>query len=561
MGVRFYFIVLIFGMPGLLMAQSSSNYIDSLKHVIENTDDNDKIAMSYYHLSEHYQKINLDTAFSYAIKMDFYAQKSNSQYIKYKNYFTLGNIYSDYGNHVYGIDNFLKALNVLESKESSNSRIFENKKMEYITILNNMGISYFRKGDYDKAKTCLKQSLKLINNTSDQDSILILKPDKVKLLNNIGTVYMAHKEWDMAMEYLFNALELADEHYLALPSIYNNIGICYFEKNINDKTFHYYTLAKECAEKHGDDYFCVSIYNNIARYYLRKNNLLKAEEFLVKSKGLEKKIKRPYSRSLNTQFFAKLNYKKGNFQKAFDLYEQYKLINDSLVNLESSTKVAQIEKEYELEKEKQAFLLSQEKLKEAQKRKVLVNIIISIVLLSAFLILLLFYSLQKTKMKKVTLERSHFQLKNEKLEQDLVFKNKELATNVMYLVRKNELLNNISDRLLFLKTDLKKSNQDPLQRIIYEVQDSIDNDIWKEFELRFKEVHEDFYQKLIEQFPDLTQNEKKLCAFLRLNMSTKDISTITFQSPHSIRIARTRLRKKLNLTYSDQNLVEFLEGI
>ena len=72
---------------------------------------------------------------------------------------------------------------------------------------------------------------------------------------------------------------------------------------------------------------------------------------------------------------------------------------------------------------------------------------------------------------------------------------------------------------------------------------------------------EDFYKALNKKFPDLTNNERKLCAFLRLNMSTKEISAITFQSVHSITIARSRLRKKLNITHSDISLTDFLLSI
>ena len=71
------------------------------------------------------------------------------------------------------------------------------------------------------------------------------------------------------------------------------------------------------------------------------------------------------------------------------------------------------------------------------------------------------------------------------------------------------------------------------------------------------EVHEDFYDALNKKFPDLTPNEKRLCAFLRLNMTTKEISAITHQSVQSINMARFRLRKKMNMEHDD-NLISFL---
>ena len=78
--------------------------------------------------------------------------------------------------------------------------------------------------------------------------------------------------------------------------------------------------------------------------------------------------------------------------------------------------------------------------------------------------------------------------------------------------------------------------------------------------MRFEQVYEVFYKRLMEQFPDLTPGERKLCALLRLNVSSKDIAAITFQNPQSVDMARYRLRKKLNLTGED-NLVDFLTKI
>lgn len=86
------------------------------------------------------------------------------------------------------------------------------------------------------------------------------------------------------------------------------------------------------------------------------------------------------------------------------------------------------------------------------------------------------------------------------------------------------------------------------------------NSNWNEFELLFQKVHKSFYDKLNENFPDLTGNERKLCAFLKLNMSSKDIANITFQSEEALKKARQRLRQKLGIDRYT-NLVIFLQNI
>ena len=124
----------------------------------------------------------------------------------------------------------------------------------------------------------------------------------------------------------------------------------------------------------------------------------------------------------------------------------------------------------------------------------------------------------------------------------------------------NELVVAIAEKLKKLDMSEGSPNSKIIQSVISELEQTSNTDTWKEFEVRFQNVHVDFYKKLGEQFPDLTPNELKLCAFMRLNMSTKEISAITYQSQNSITVARSRLRQKLGVT-RDENLINFLSQI
>ncbi len=81
--------------------------------------------------------------------------------------------------------------------------------------------------------------------------------------------------------------------------------------------------------------------------------------------------------------------------------------------------------------------------------------------------------------------------------------------------------------------------------------------VFNEFKYYFEQVHPSFYKNIEEKCPDLTIKEKRLCAFLRLGLSTKDIASITFTEVRSVESARNRLRKKLDIA-SDESLIEFL---
>jgi PAS domain S-box-containing protein len=165
------------------------------------------------------------------------------------------------------------------------------------------------------------------------------------------------------------------------------------------------------------------------------------------------------------------------------------------------------------------------------------------------------------KKKVEILETSLAEKEIENLELELEAKNRELGTKIAQLIEKNGLVNSISKRLEnLLSKKPKKVIENELKDIIASMKQSKTEDLWKQFEMTFGQINKEFYDNLSGKFPVLTSNERKICAFLKLNLSTKDISSITHQSPRSIEMARTRLRKKMNLTRKD-NLTAFLSQI
>jgi len=131
----------------------------------------------------------------------------------------------------------------------------------------------------------------------------------------------------------------------------------------------------------------------------------------------------------------------------------------------------------------------------------------------------------------------------------------------MYQIQKNELTHEIGQKLQKLSYSISKSDQQLIIGIIKDLEKTQDTTIWNEFEVRFQQVHNEFYNKLNVINPELSLNDRRLCAFLRLNMTTKEICSITGQSIRSIEVARTRLRRKLGLTNSETGLIEFLSKL
>ncbi|TDS17508.1 ligand-binding sensor domain-containing protein [Sphingobacterium paludis] len=156
-------------------------------------------------------------------------------------------------------------------------------------------------------------------------------------------------------------------------------------------------------------------------------------------------------------------------------------------------------------------------------------------------------------------EKKLMELKNEQLTTELEAKNRELANAATNIVYKNELLNNLHEELLNVKDrDGKKLSQDQLQKVNKLIDNArSDERDWDLFEKSFNESHENFFKKLKTDYPGLSPNDLKLCAYLRLNMSSKDMASLMNITTRGIEIRRYRLRKKFNLP-TEKNLSEFL---
>ena len=156
-------------------------------------------------------------------------------------------------------------------------------------------------------------------------------------------------------------------------------------------------------------------------------------------------------------------------------------------------------------------------------------------------------------------ERAIEKLKTEKLKADINHKNKELATATLHLMNKNEFITHVKQNLTSL---VRKNPKDPLTKDLEKIMSSIernisDDDDWQHFENHFDQVHGDFSQRLTEKYPTLSPQDRRLCAYLRMNMTTKEIANLLNITVRGAEISRYRLRKKLGLS-RETNLAEFI---
>lgn len=186
------------------------------------------------------------------------------------------------------------------------------------------------------------------------------------------------------------------------------------------------------------------------------------------------------------------------------------------------------------------------------QRKNLFIVIISCIFLT-FIVLagILMYQLQKNKLKSRTVEKN---LLAKKLED----RNRELTGKTIEIMKAGEIIGSTHKELTELTVNRDLTSQNKLSKIIHDLKTDLKGFNKDEFNKVFIETNSDFYKNLLKNFPNLTKNELRLCAFLRMNLSSKEISAITNQSINSIIIARHRLRKKLKIDNEKQSLHSLL---
>ena len=207
-------------------------------------------------------------------------------------------------------------------------------------------------------------------------------------------------------------------------------------------------------------------------------------------------------------------------------------------------------------------------LQNAKKVNLIVTIATVIVILLLVFSVFLILSRQRIKLENLGAQKQlmEAELKNRKMEEtqlklDIEIKSKELSTQVLHVIQKNQLLENLKSQLEEISKDEKRDQKKQLRHVIQQINLNFNNDsYWLEFRQLFEQIHHSFFDNLNRKFPGLTATDLKLISLLKMNMDSADMAAMLAISQDSLRIARYRLRKKLDLDQGE-NLVAFLQSI
>lgn len=487
-----------------------------------------RMADMYYSRSEY--SLSMD----YVVKSIDYATEMENKGLLAEAYRILGRINMDIGKYEACSENFYNSLKLFEEIADKNgiSRAF-----------NSIGNLYFVQKQYNKSLEYVQKSLMFSKTIGDTVGIS-------RNLNNLAACYASLGKFTSVDKYIREAISLNKKFGLKIWEgiNYQNMGGFFNERRINDSILLYFNKASQV-------FISMKSYSNLALVYLDLSDYYKntgdpireidfsKQAFDIAEKYHFKKIKIEAAEMLHNIFLRRNDLKNAYHYSTI----QYQL-KDSLRLEESLVKLSQLELQYSFDKKEQEKKIIQ------QKHNFIIAIIIIILVLS-FLIILLLFTRQKMKARNARLEQ-------QRLQDEVEFKNKELTLNVMNLIKKNEILTEFSKKLYLIEQKTKnEETKEEIYQLSKDIEHTIDSKIWEEFERRFIQVHGKFYSRLMDKYPDLTPNELKLCAFLKLNMSSKDICELTGQQISAIEIARHRLRKKLGISNTQTNLIVFLSQI
>jgi DNA-binding CsgD family transcriptional regulator len=259
----------------------------------------------------------------------------------------------------------------------------------------------------------------------------------------------------------------------------------------------------------------------------------------------------------------------GKYQEAYQYLSKHDFLKDSLDKVNKERILKEMEVAFQTAKKDNEISLLKNK-DDLQRKNIQILIISTGALLLSVILLVVLLRFKSYRMnrkyllmeKEKTISDQEMKI-NEKeqliLKEQLEAKNRELGSKALEMLRINETLKEIIEKLEKFDNESAKDERtgSQLREISSGLEMQLRDNSWNEFEKIFNNIHSAFFKKLLETCPDLSPTEIKIAALLKLNLSTKEIAAITFKSEAGIKSARFRLRQKLGLP-KDESLVPFL---
>lgn len=499
------------------------------------------------------EKGNFDTAISLTegiLKMYNDENRKNSDLgsfdLRGSEYEVLGGIYFEKGSYRIALENTLKAL-----------RFFDEIGDEV------------RKGDALKQLADIEYQLGNYRSSLDyaREAIAIYEANDDKIYhsyaaNTAGLAAEQLKDLQLAEDYWQNSIALAREMNIQsmISQNLNDLARLRYAKNDYAGAKQFLNESLVISKREDIKLDLTEALQEMADLDIARNNWSEALGNINQVITISEKIGAlPTLRdALKTR--ATIRNKLNQNELAYKDFQKYHALNDSIFNEKKSQQIEELKTIYDIEKKEAAITLQKEEINTLnQKAKVdrLTKGLYAGGMVSAMALsgLLFFGFRQRMKRNRIAREKQE-----EIYRQEIEHKKKQLASQTLHLVQKNTFLEELKENLDNLKNSPDKFKME-FRRIamLLKKEKSSDKD-WETFKTYFSEVHNDFDEKLKTLYPDISEKEIRLAAFLRMKLTTKEIAATMNVLPDSILKSKYRLKKKLSLD-KETNLNTFLNTL
>ena len=534
---------------------TAKNEEDSLLKTITQNDTQVHRFEVYLKLSEQNAKSDITKALDYGHKAYLISKNLEQKDYLYRSLLNLSNVTFYGGLYDEAFQFSTEALTI--SKQIGNAE-------QTARALFGMGMFRLVLEDYEKAKDHFEKSMQLFQRQA-QESNSEVQPKVIGLYNNnMGVIYRGLKDFELSRNILIEGIQLiesTDENAELLIQLYTNLGETYlFEKRFEKSQEAYLNALEITASIDGGLLMKSMVYLGLGELSFQLNELEEAYQLFFKSYKLAQKA-------------GGISHLKHASKKLSFLFESTQQLDSAIVYKKLSEQYDQQLMKREAgesltrEEMKQVFARAEADLNNeiiAKKKNNILLIFGWIILLIVFIVVvrIIYTKYLKVSSEKVVLEKDHkLNLsKSNVLLSNLKSAESELAIKTMQEIKQKELIDEVLTSIESASSN-GDSGTENFKKKLLSLKENTNNKQWSELEIRFNALHKDFFIKLNKIAPRLTKNERKLCMFIKLDMTTKEIISITGQSVRAVEIARTRLRKKLGITNSAIQLSEFLNDL
>lgn len=413
-----------------------------------------------------------------------------------------------------------------------------NHRKGIATINTCIGSLLMAISDYEQSEFFQRKALVYYKKLRD-------KSGEANILFNLATLKANLGETDSSLIYF----GLAENYYrkrndfASLARIYLMTGYLYSEKGESEKALGLLRKSLAFTVVMNDKIATQGVYFSIGDYYKNRNQLDSAKNYFLKADSLTSVVKNYEIQSEIYQCLGEIYSLEDSTRLASNYLNLSKKMHDSIMNPKSIAQIYHMDfigaLEGKTEEESSLWFL-------------LFDVTSGLLIIIAIYYLLI---VRRKKQRVVAVDKVVHESETEELRLALSQTQRELVTRNVQLTQQSELLDKIADELQSLGTETVVAKD--LTRVVSTLKSSNSLINWSEFELSFNQLHPQFFHNLNKLYPGLTANERRLCAFICLNLSNKEISEISQKSVRSIEVARYRLRRKMDLN-REESLISIL---